>query len=186
MRTPDRKPCLGDPDVVGGLVRGFLAGMVNRVAEVGAGREDRGVAAMADTQACITMADIFLGRDPAYTPAGQWNRGGGMLGWMYRQLVHVYQEPEANREALVADVFAWAVRFAYEAIRAHEDDADEAGLQDDLVNLTDDIARFSLGMPGHFPDRLFLVSWFSHFQAAGRKRDCPRTVMGKWPYSTPG
>ncbi|NPT60339.1 hypothetical protein [Paraburkholderia elongata] len=156
MRASSSRPYLGDPDVVGGLVRGFLAGVVDRVAEVGAGREDRGVAAMADTQACITMGDIFLGRDPACEPVGQWNRSGGMVNWMYRQLDHIYQEPEANREALVADVFAWAVRFAYEAIRAHEDDADEADLQDDLVNLADDLTRFLLGMPGHFPDRLFL------------------------------
>jgi len=156
MRTPDPNPGLGDPDVVAGLVRGFLAGVVNRIAEVAAGREDRGVAAMADTQACITMADIFLGKDPDYAPVGPWNAGGGMVDWMYRQLAHVYQEPEANREALVADVLAWAVRFAYEAIRAHEDDADEADLQDDLVNLADDLTAFMLGVPGHFKDRLFL------------------------------
>ncbi|NPT60341.1 hypothetical protein [Paraburkholderia elongata] len=56
----------------------------------------------------------------------------------------------------MADVFAWAVRFAYEAIHAHEDDADEADLQDDLVNIATDLSHFLLGVPGHFPDRLFL------------------------------
>ncbi|EUC21477.1 hypothetical protein [Paraburkholderia hospita] len=156
MPASDPKPCPCDPDVVAGLVRGFLAGVVNRVAEVGAGREDKGVAAMADQRACLSMAAIFLGKDPAYKPVGQWNRGGGMVNWMYRQLVHVYQEPEANREALVADVFAWAVRFAYEAVRAHEDDADETDLQDDLPNLADDLTAFMLGVPGHFAARLFL------------------------------
>jgi hypothetical protein len=99
---------------------------------------------------------IFLGRDPAYEPVGRWNSVGGMVDWMYRQLAHVYQEPEANREALVADVFAWAVRFACEAIRAQEDAADEVDLQDDLANLTDDLTAFMLGVPGHFKDRLFL------------------------------
>jgi hypothetical protein len=156
MRASGPKPCLGDIDVVAGLVRGFLAGVIDRVAEVGAGREERGVAAMADTQACLAMAAIFLSKDPAYEPVRPWNTGGGMLGWMYQQLAHVYQEPDANREALVADIFAWAVRFAYEAIRAHEDDADEADLQDDLVNLSDDLSHFLIGMPGHFPGRLFL------------------------------
>jgi hypothetical protein len=156
LRAAGSKPYLGATDVVGGLVRAFLAGVVDRLAEVGAGREDRGVAAMADTHGCLAMAVIFLGRDPDYEPVGSWNDGGGMVDWMYRQLDHVYQEPETNREALVADVFAWAVRFAYEAIRAHEDDADEADLQDDLVNLADDLTVFMLGVPGHFKDRLLL------------------------------
>jgi hypothetical protein len=153
---PTGRPSLGDPEVVGGLVRAFLAGVVERVAEVGAGREDKGVAAIADQRACLVMAAIFLGRNPAYDPVGQWNSGGGMVDWMYKGLKHIYREPEANREALVADVFAWAVRFAYEAIAAHAEKEEPDDLQDDLVNLADDLTRFLLGVPGHFADRLFL------------------------------
>jgi hypothetical protein len=155
MRATSSKPYLGDTDVVGGLVRAFLAGVVDRVAAVGAGRADKGVAALADQRACLAMAAIFLGKDPAYAPDESWHVDGGMVDWMYQQLAHVYQEPQANREALIADVFAWAVRFAYEAIRAHEDD-DETDLQDDLVNLADDLTHFLLGLPGHFPARLYL------------------------------
>jgi hypothetical protein len=154
--NPGGGPSLGDPEVVGGLVRAFLAGVVDRVAEVGAGREDKGVAAMADQRACLAMAAIFLGRDPAYEPVGQWNSGGGMVDWMYKALKHIYQEPVENREALVTDVFAWAVAFTYEAVSAHAEKAEPDDLQDDLSNLADDLTRFLLGVPGNFPDRLFL------------------------------
>jgi len=65
MRASSSKPYLGDTDVVAGLVRVFLAGVVDRVAGVDAGREDKGVAAMADQRACLAMAAIFLGKDPA-------------------------------------------------------------------------------------------------------------------------
>jgi hypothetical protein len=150
------KPYLGDTNVVAALVRAFLAGVVDLVAEVGSGTLDKGAAVAADTQQCLAMARIFLGQNPEYEPVGQWNAGGGMVDWMYRQLAHVYQEPEANREALVADVFAWAVRFAYEAVRAHEDDVDETDLLDDLADLATDLSRFLLGMPGHFAARLSL------------------------------
>ncbi|MFM0728980.1 hypothetical protein PQQ52_00540 [Paraburkholderia sediminicola] len=55
-------------------------------------------------------------------------------------------------------MFAWPVRFAYAAGRAHEDDADGTDLLDDLSNpnLADDLTAFMLGVPGHFPGRLFL------------------------------
>ncbi|MFM0728978.1 hypothetical protein PQQ52_00530 [Paraburkholderia sediminicola] len=149
------RPSLADLEVVGSLMRGFLASVVDRVAEVGAGREDRGVAAMADTRACLAMATIFLGRDPDYAPVGQWN-SGGMVDWMYLQLDHIYPEPEENREALAADVFAWAVRFAYEAVSAHAEKEEPDDLREDLANLADDLTRFLLGTPGYFQDRLFL------------------------------
>jgi hypothetical protein len=111
MHDSISKPYLGDMDVVGGLVRGFLASVVDRLAEVGAVREGKGVAAMADQQACLSMAAIFLGKDPKYEPVRQWNSGGGMVDWMYEALDHYYKEPESNRAALLADVFAQAVMF---------------------------------------------------------------------------
>jgi hypothetical protein len=156
LRATGSKPYLGDTEIVGGLVRGFLKGVVDRVAEVGAGREDKGVAAMADQRACLAMSKIFLGENPEYESVGQWNSGGGMVDWMYKALKHIYQEPAENREALVRDVFAWGVAFAYEAVSAHAEKEEPDDLQDDLVNLADDLTRFLLGVPGNFPDRLFL------------------------------
>src|SRR5258705_490505 len=69
------KPYLGDTNVVSGLVRAFLAGVVNRLAQVGTGTLDRGAAAAADRAECVRLSSIFLGRDPAYEPGGQWNDG---------------------------------------------------------------------------------------------------------------
>jgi hypothetical protein len=113
------KPSLGDPEVGGGLVRTFLAGVVDRVAEVGAGHEDKGVAAMADQRACLAMAAIFLGRDPAYKTVGQWNDGAGLVDWSYEQLRHYYRKPDANLMVIVVDLFAHATLFVYEAVAAH-------------------------------------------------------------------
>jgi hypothetical protein len=147
---------LGDPAVVAQLVRGFIAGVCERVAAVGAGAMTRDTAVRADRQACRDAADVFLGRNPAYEPAGHWNCGG-LVDWMLHALRHVYESPDdpEARVLIVADVFAWGARFAYEAISAHEDDADETDLQDDLTNLADDLARFLLGVPGHFEHRAF-------------------------------
>jgi hypothetical protein len=58
--------------------------------------------------------------------------------------------------AAIADVFAQAVMFIYEAICAHAGKAEPDDLRDDMVNLADDLTRFLLGTPGHFPARLFL------------------------------
>lgn len=156
QRASGAKPYLGSTDVVAGLVRPFLAGVADRVADVGSGTLDKGTAALADIKACTSLARIFLGEDPTYESVGQWNSGGGMVDWMYKQLDHVYQEPESNREALVADVFAFAVAFVYEAVSAHATKDDPADLEADLTNLADDLTQFLLGVQGNFADRLFL------------------------------
>lgn len=162
QRASSDKPYLGSIDVVSGLVNGFIQGVMGGVAMVGDGVQDRETAARGDVQACRDMAAIFLGKNDAYESVGQWNSGGGMVDWMYKSLDHVYQEPVANREALVADVFAFAVTFVYEAISAYakdtdpEDSEDDGDLVEDLDNLATDLTRFLLGIPGNFPQRLFL------------------------------
>ncbi|MGF6641881.1 hypothetical protein [Paraburkholderia sp. MM6662-R1] len=157
QRASGTKPYLGDSQVVGAFTRGFLAGICERAAAVGEHSMDREDAMRADRGACHDAAAVFLDQNPAYESVGQWNSGGGMVDWMLRALDHVYDAPasEQDRERIVADVFAWAARFAYEAISAHQDDGDETGLQDDLENLADDLARFLLGVPGRFEKRLF-------------------------------
>lgn len=76
---------------------------------------------------------------------------------MYEALDHYYKEPEPNRDALIADVFAQAVLFVYEAVSAHAEKAEPDDLQDGLVHFADDLTRFLLGIPGHFPARI--VGW---------------------------
>jgi hypothetical protein len=49
---PDHLPSLADPAVVAGLVREFLRGAVDRVADVGAGVLGGGAAGFADVEAC--------------------------------------------------------------------------------------------------------------------------------------
>ena len=68
---------------------------------------------------------------------------------------------------IVFDLFAHATLFVYEVVAAHAEKAEPDDLQDDLVNLADDLTRFLLGMPGNFPDRLFLY-------AAGYPQRAPR------------
>ncbi len=65
---------------------------------------------------------------------------------------------KADRERIVADVFAHAVQFAREAVvfHANAEDDDYKPLLEDLSNLADDLTCFLLGTPGHFPDRLSL------------------------------
>jgi hypothetical protein len=107
MRVSISQPYLGDIDLVGGLVRGFLAAVVDRLAEVGAGLEhNKGVAALADRQACRSMAATLPGKDLAFESAGQWSNGGSVVDWMYEVLDHYYKEPESNRDALIADLSA--------------------------------------------------------------------------------
>jgi hypothetical protein len=157
-KASGKKPYLGNIDVVGGLVREFLKGVLDRVVEAGSGAITGAAAAAMDKQECLRLAGVLLGRDPAYETIGQWNTGGGMSSFMLDKLDHVYQAP-ANREArdlIVADVLARGVRFAYEAITAHKNDAEPDALQDDLVHLADDLTYFVLGLPSKFPSRMYL------------------------------
>jgi hypothetical protein len=153
-------PSLGDPSVVAGLVREFLRGAVDRVADVGSSVLAASAAGLADVDACRGMAAIFLGQHERYAAVAGWNTGGGMVGWMLEQLSHVYKTPDtdAARERIVGDVFAHAVQFAREAVVFHaEIETEEHGpLLDDLSNLADDLTCFLLGTAGHFPARLSL------------------------------
>jgi ADP-ribose pyrophosphatase YjhB (NUDIX family) len=152
------KPHLGNVDVVSGLVRELFKGVCDRVVDANTGVMTGAQAAAKDQKECVRLAAIFLGRDPDYETMGQWNDGGGLSSFMLEQLAHVYASPadRAARDKIVADLIAWAVKFAYEAITAHAEDDEPDGLQEDLVNLSDDLTHFLLGVPGKFAGRLYL------------------------------
>ncbi|MGY6161836.1 hypothetical protein [Paraburkholderia strydomiana] len=84
-RSVSRKPYLGDSEVVGAYVRGFIAGVVQRAAVVGEGAMKRGDAVADDRGACADGTAVFLGEDPAYESMGQWN-GAGLINWCFQAL----------------------------------------------------------------------------------------------------
>jgi 8-oxo-dGTP pyrophosphatase MutT (NUDIX family) len=152
-RAGSGRPHLGDAQVVGAYVRGFVAGIVERAAAVGAGTMSREDAVAADRRACVDGADVFLGKNPAFTADGQWNRGGGLVAWMFSALSAIYAKPsdKAAPDLIVADAFALCVRKVYEAVTFHaEHDYGDDALQDDLAAIADDFTKFLFGVPGMF------------------------------------
>jgi ADP-ribose pyrophosphatase YjhB (NUDIX family) len=158
IKAKGSKPHLGDIDVVSGLVREFIKGVCDRVADANMGVMTGAQAAAQDQKACVRLAVIFLGKDPDYEGVGQWTDGGGLSSFMLKELSHVYSSAgsQEQRDKIVADVAAWTVKFSYEAVTVHANDAEPDDLQDALVKLADDLTNFLMGLPGHFPGRLFL------------------------------
>jgi len=137
-----------------GLVWGFLASAVDRLAGSARGR-GQGLAAIADVTSCRHMFAIFLGKALDYEPVGLWN-SGGMVDWMHEAFDHYYKGPESNRDALISQVFARVVVFAYEAVGTHAEKSEPDDLQEVVMNLANDLASFSVGVTGNLSARLFL------------------------------
>jgi hypothetical protein len=152
-RSASGKPYLGDSKVVGAYVRGFLARIADRVAQVAEGKLDRAAASGEDRKECGYGADVFLGKDDAYESQGQWNTsGGGLVHWIYSALpMYEMADSDAESDGMVVEVFGICALLAYEAISFHAAHkyGDEA-LYDDLDNLADSFATFLLGVPGAF------------------------------------
>ncbi len=152
-RSASGKPYLGDSQVVGAYVRGFLARIADRVAQVADGKLERGAASAEDRAECGHGQSVFLGQDDSYESQGQWNSsGGGLVQWIYTALpMYEKHEGAAAQNGIVGEAFGICVLLAYEAISFHASHnyGDEA-LQDDLSNLADAFAAFLLGVPGVF------------------------------------
>jgi hypothetical protein len=159
-RSASGKPYLGDSQVVGAYVRGFLARVADRAASAAEGKLTREQASAEDRAECGHGAAVFLGTDDAYESQGQWNQsGGGLVQWIYTSLP-MYEKPTgaAAQDAIVTEAFALCLLMAYEAISFHAShDYGAEALQDDLTGIAESFTRFLLGVPGPFADEAGVV-----------------------------
>lgn len=117
-RATTDKPYLGDPVVVGQLVRAFVAGILNRYAEVVDGRLDRRQAAASDRAECERLGRVFAGLDDHYSPVGHWS-GPGLAAALRREMAGMLAE-DADTDDLSAITQGMAVvaHRVYDALRA--------------------------------------------------------------------
>lgn len=114
-RIAARPQYLGDVAFVEGLVRRFVAEILERFDQVGNGSLMPMEAADADRQACEKMAQVFAGLDPSYTLVSGWN-GASLADHLRETMSNQLPESECDSE-VIANAFAVLVHAVYDALR---------------------------------------------------------------------
>lgn len=133
-RATTERPYLGDPAVVGSLIRGFVAGILNRYAEVVDGRLDPRQAASSDRAECERLGRVFAGLDDHYSPVGDWN-GKGLADALRAEMTGMLAEDaETDDLAAITQGFAVVTHRVYDALRTmpaseHPSENDKAAMQ---------------------------------------------------------
>jgi hypothetical protein len=116
-RASSGKPYLGDPAVVGALIRGLVAGVLNRYAEVTEGRLDPLQASASDRAECERLGRVFAGLDDHYSAVGSWN-GKGLADAVRREMAGMLaDDADSDDVAAITQSVAVVVHRVYEALR---------------------------------------------------------------------
>ena len=113
---------LGSVEVVDGLVRTFVAGVLARL-EGNMSKDDQIEAAAEDAD---RLALILLGEDPAYTTVGDWNSRGG-IGMAVADRLNI--NPNQMGVAIVKEALLKLIGTAYEVVGKVAEGEDDAAWQ---------------------------------------------------------
>lgn len=96
---------LGDPKVVRKLLSDFSTEALRRLDS----EMDDEEARICDDEQAAALADIFLGKNPAYAPMVPWNSSGQIDRWLADELKHL-KVAEKTPELTVANVMHWILK----------------------------------------------------------------------------
>lgn len=137
MFTAGNRPYLGDPKVVGKVLRDMVEVFMEETGE------DR---AEAVTGAIRTAAEILTGQDDGYAPMGKWNTGDGIGSWIRG---HMNKVPaEGGSYAAVEFALAHLVLHfmdAYKGMELGTETAEQAGTR--LARMMRNWTTLMLGIP---------------------------------------
>ncbi len=132
------KPYLGDLSVIDGIVRQFVAGILERFEKVGHGIMTPLDAANMDKAECTRLGELFCGADATYEPVRGWT-DGGLAGYVRGRMNETVSPDEPNASVL-AQAFAQLAHTVYGVIgsSAAEDGLErhQSALEDAIRSLT--------------------------------------------------
>jgi hypothetical protein len=141
------KPYLGDPEVVDGLVRELVSGVMQRAGAVADGAMEQGAAVAGDTAAITQMANILAGKVEAYETVGDWNPHG--LGNAIREVLAdaITEQAATDDDEAVLQAVSILVLEVYGVLQQLAADGNEQNATGSLEGVAGDFTNLFVGLP---------------------------------------
>jgi hypothetical protein len=142
-----QKPYLGDPEVIGALVRQVVSQTAQRIGQVADGQLEQNVAADANRDDVLALAAVLCGENDAFETVGDWNPHGLAIAVRQNLAPSLDAEAAADDTDAVQQACAVLMLEVYEVIGTLMQDGNQEAATDALEGVIGDFTNLFAGLP---------------------------------------